>query len=170
MQLRPAEGERRAIRGYSAQYRVIGWRLSSLLGTREWRPGVDTDRRPGRGPCRRRTDRIATIRGAVGLGGVEFAAFVQVAHLDLGFRLAGEYDDSTSDRSDHRTLADLDHLASLLFRLVADERRIIELSAAELIRALGWQRRLDLRFRHEFPVDERLYRPSEPLCLRSRTP
>ena len=270
MQLRPAEGERRAVRGYSAQYRVAAQLIYAALvdGNLEWVRIADPDagrvddvqigrrdrvdayqvkwgeyeeritfkalvsaanhdvnpapftqlaegwrslstRYPGQavhvhfvtraspstsdnvgGPLSNRTAShlqaflrhafsqrrvwsspdgidirndwsapIAAIRGAVDLGEVEFAAFIQLAHLDLGFRLADEHDDITSDRSDHRKLADLDHLASFLFRSVADERRTIKLSAAELIRALGWQRRLDLRFRHEFPVDECLYRP-----------
>ena len=77
-------------------------------------------------------------------------------HLHFGHQLA-EVD--PADRSSHRRNADLEHLAAFLFRFVADERRIVELDRTELVRRLGWARRLDLRFRHDFPVDERVYQP-----------
>ncbi len=99
---------------------------------------------------------IEVLRNETGLDAEVFAAFAPCAHLHLGHRLT---EPRPGDRASQRREADLDHLAAFLFRLVADERRTVEIDRAELVRRLGWARRLDLRFRHEFPVDDRAYQP-----------
>lgn len=99
---------------------------------------------------------IEALRRATGLDTDTFAAFVPCTHLHLSHRLA---EVGATDRAARSRDADLNHLAAFLFRLVADERRTVEMGRAELVRRLGWARRLDLRFRHDFPVDERVYRP-----------
>ena len=99
---------------------------------------------------------IETLRSATNFDTDTFVAFAPYVHLHLGYPLA-EVD--PANRSARRRNADIEHLAAFLFRLVADERRIVELDRAELVRRLGWARRLDLRFRHDFPVDARVYQP-----------
>jgi len=99
---------------------------------------------------------IATLIEATGLDAGTFGAFAPCAHLHLGHRLATT---DPNDRAGRRRDTDIDHLAGFLFRLVADDRRTVQMNRADLVRQLGWARRLDLRFRHDFPVDDRLYRP-----------
>lgn len=77
---------------------------------------------------------IAALREAASFDDKTFAAFVPYAHLDLGYRLA---DPDPMERKARRRVTDLNHLASFLFRLVADERRNVELSRAELVRGPG---------------------------------
>ena len=99
---------------------------------------------------------IETLRGATDFDADTFVAFAPLAHLHLGHQL-DEVD--PAERSSRCRNDDLDRLAAFVFRLMADERRIVELDRTELVRRLGWARRLDLRFRHDFPVDERVYQP-----------
>lgn len=110
----------------------------------------------GAGVMAKWSSAIETLRSATNFDSDTFVAFAPYVHLHLGYQLA-EVD--PADRSSRRRNADLDYLAAFLFRLVADERRVVELDRAELVRRLGWARRLDLRFRHDFPVDERVYQP-----------
>jgi hypothetical protein len=44
---------------------------------------------------------------------------------------------------------------------VFDTSGPVELSTADILRGLGWSDRFELRFKHDFPVDERLYQPIE---------
>lgn len=121
------------------------------VGRSEWETDVT-------GIAKNWTAAIALLRSAAALEAGEFPAFVSSTHLHLNYRLN---DSASPDRVSRRRAADIDQLAALLFRTVADERRIVELDRAALVRLLGWTRRLDMRFRHDFPIDDRLYRPVE---------
>lgn len=100
---------------------------------------------------------IERLRQASGLDAHRFAACIPFCHFDLGFRLTDPANDA--DRTQTRRVADLEDLARYLFNTVADDRGLIQIERSDLLKSLGWERRLDLRFRHDFPVDEHLYRP-----------
>ncbi|HWE46800.1 MAG TPA: AAA family ATPase, partial [Caulobacteraceae bacterium] len=102
---------------------------------------------------------IIQIQDTAGFEWDEFVDFIRHAYLDLGFRLSNPEGSEVGRRQDRRRQADLHQLASLLFTLVGDDERIVQLDSRRLMNELGWDRRLDLRFKHEFPVDEGLYRP-----------
>lgn len=95
------------------------------------------------------------LRAASGLDAAPFAAFLPFAHLDLGFRSHGTGPEDAGERR----ASDVEALGRLLFNTVAREQRVVELERAGLVAALQWERRLDLRFHHEFPVDVKSYRP-----------
>ena len=59
-------------------------------------------------------------------------------------------------------LEDIQHLAAYLQRRVIHAKGAVKISNTELLRDMGWEARLSPRFRHEFPIDESLYRPIEP--------
>lgn len=53
---------------------------------------------------------------------------------------------------------EVDDIAGLLWRTVADPAHIVEVSRAELLEQLGWTHHYQARNRHDFPVDLRVYR------------
>ena len=92
-----------------------------------------------------------------GLSEAEFFSFVRDCQLEFGFQTgAGEY---TSDSERRVIEEDLESIANALSSTVADPKRIVELDRRQLISRLGWQNRFEFVSRHEFPVNEVLYKP-----------
>lgn len=92
-----------------------------------------------------------------GLSEAEFFSFVRDCQLEFGFQPgAGEY---TSDSERRVIEEDLESIANALSSTVADPKRIVELDRRQLISQLGWQNRFEFVSRHEFPVNEVLYKP-----------
>jgi hypothetical protein len=85
------------------------------------------------------------IRAATGLDALTFADFVVDCELDTRMPVP-------SGDEDHRAAADL------LFATAAGADRVVELTRADLLRRLKWERRYEFRNRHVFPVPQ-LYRP-----------
>lgn len=116
-----------------------------------WRP------RAGKRPAEPIPERWRAIweplQLASGLDEGEFHSFVESCEFDLGYALPKPPEPSPLPlATDHLARErDLQDLATCFFRLAADPRRIVEISHAQLIRELGWQGRLELRHRHEFP-------------------
>ncbi|MAM55909.1 ATP-binding protein [Qipengyuania flava] len=98
---------------------------------------------------------IDRILEATGLEGDELDRFLAACHLDLGYELQLD----GPGRVIARRREDVEAIAAVIQRTVASEANVVELSRDELLEALGWSRRFEFRFRHEFPVDEKLYRP-----------
>jgi hypothetical protein len=100
--------------------------------------------------------RIEEIADSSGLGGADLASFIRDCHLDLGYDLVEPDGTGRSRRG-----ADIAELAHFLFDQVARSTGVVELSRSDVLRELKWTHRFELTFRHDFPVDEHLYRPVE---------
>lgn len=102
------------------------------------------------------SNKIDQIERASCLSGPELAEFVADCELDLGFDLGPA-------RWEPRAWADVEDLAKLLLSKVSKSSGgAVELRIDTILSALNWSERYDLRFKHDFPIDERLYRPIEP--------
>ncbi len=97
---------------------------------------------------------IDQLLDASGLGRDDFARFIADSYLDLGYDLA-----EVRSREAAARRAEVDVLASKFFEKVAASVGAVELARADILSALGWSDRFEFRFKHEFPVDETLYRP-----------
>ena len=96
------------------------------------------------------------LRAATSLSPAEFKSFIHDSELDFGCRLP---ETGTKDRDGYIIQTELQQIAQALFAAVADPFRIIELTRDQLLTRLGWKERFEFKSRHEFPVDEVLYRP-----------
>ena len=98
------------------------------------------------------------MREASGLTQESFADFVLDCELEFGFgvRPAPLLMEA---REQQIVDEDIRHVADELSAIAGDPQRVIELSKEELLRRLNWQDRVDFRNSHQFPVDDRLYRP-----------
>lgn len=97
---------------------------------------------------------IEEMEAASGLSTTEQERFFAACKLDLGFKL-----DHKERPSGTRRTADITALAQFIQQTVASELRTVQVTRAELLRALGWTNSFEFTFRHDFPVDERLFRP-----------
>ncbi len=96
------------------------------------------------------------LRDASGLGASDFMDFVQSCALDVAWRLP---DEQATTRDEEIWLRDHHDLQAFIFRTVGSPERVIELTREQLLRRLGWTTRIEFHSRHDFPVDETLYRP-----------
>ncbi|APO70071.1 AAA ATPase domain-containing protein (plasmid) [Rhizobium gallicum] len=102
------------------------------------------------------SNKIDQIKRATRLSGQELAEFVADCELDLGFDLG-------PSRWEPQARADVEDLAQLLLLKVSKSSGgAVELRIDTILTELNWRDRYDLRFKHDFPIDERLYRPIEP--------
>jgi hypothetical protein len=99
------------------------------------------------------------VKQATGLSEDGFATFVQDCELEFEYRLPEP--DATRGHDRTTLLNDIDSLVQTIFAAVADPARIIQLSRAQLLSRLGWERRLDFRSRHDFWVNDARYQPIE---------
>jgi len=100
--------------------------------------------------------RIDAIAESTGLFGPELDHFLSRCELDLGFEL----EEAPGKGHDRRT-KDVSDLAHFLMDQVSGSSGVVHITRADLLRGLGWTDRFELSFRHDFPVDEKLYRPVE---------
>lgn len=100
--------------------------------------------------------KIDKIAEATDFKGPELDQLLSHCVLDLGFTLA---DDPESGRD--QEARGVGELAQYLMNQVAKGSGALHISRADLLRGLGWTDRFELSFKHDFPVDERLYRPVE---------
>ena len=98
------------------------------------------------------------MREASGLIQESFADFVLDCELEFGFGVRSA-PLSMETREQQIVDEDIRHVADELSAIAGDPQRVIELSKEELLRRLNWQDRVDFRNSHQFPVDDRLYRP-----------
>jgi len=102
------------------------------------------------------SNKIDQIKQATSLAGDELEEFIADCELDLGF-------DLVASNSEPRAWDDIEDLAQFLLSEVArSSGGAVELDIHAVLTGLKWSERYDLRFKHEFPIDERLYRPIEP--------
>lgn len=102
------------------------------------------------------SNKIDQIKKATLLAGDELEEFITDCELDLGFDLG-------ASKSEPCTWADIEDLARfLLLEVAKSSGGGVELQIDAVLAGLNWRERYDLRFKHEFPIDERLYRPIEP--------
>lgn len=99
---------------------------------------------------------IEKVFEAVHLKGEELEEFLGDCELDLDFRLPGQDGPQRLRRN-----ADVELLAAALMRRVSGSTGAVELRPDALLADLAWDHRFERRFRHDFPVDEKLYRPIE---------
>lgn len=101
-------------------------------------------------------DRIDKVAEATRLQGEQLSQFLSDSELDLGFDVGPEGWKPSA-------WADVEALAYFFLKQVSDSSGAgVELTTNDIVRGLRWGKRYDLRFKHDFPVDERLYRPIEP--------
>lgn len=103
-------------------------------------------------------DALERIRTSAGLTVEELEPFLRSCSLDLMSQIGSVGDGNEVDEPLER---DLSELAAQLQRIVAADRRIVEVQAQELLDQLGWTKKLKHHFRHKFAVDERIYQPIE---------
>jgi len=103
-------------------------------------------------------DAVEQIRTVGNLSDGELAEFLSSCSFNLMYQDATPEDELGEDEGKQR---DLKELAQLFQRIVAADRRIVEVSFQRLLELLGWDKKLKHRFRHEFWVDERIYQPIE---------
>ncbi|WP_431673654.1 ATP-binding protein [Rhizobium leguminosarum] len=102
------------------------------------------------------SNKIDQIERTSCLVGHELTEFVADCELDLGFDLG-------PSRWEPRAWADVEDLAKLLLSKVSKSSGgAVELRIDTILSELHWRDRYDLRFKHDFPIDEHLYRPIEP--------
>lgn len=102
---------------------------------------------------------IESIRDATGLQGEELQEFLTDCEFDLGFDLG-------PPGWEPLAWADVEDLAHFLMRCISESARgAVELRISDILAGLEWADRYDLRFKHDFPVDEHLYRPIEPTVI-----
>jgi len=87
----------------------------------------------------------------------QFLDFIAVCELQFGYQFP-DTDDPLS-RTVVRREKDVDQIARLISKLGGGEKRVIEVSRADLLKELGWEARFEFRFKHEFPVDQSIYQP-----------
>jgi len=98
--------------------------------------------------------RIEAIATSTGYSGEELDQFLSHCELDLGFDL-----EELAGSGHARRTKDVVDLAHFLIDQVAASSGVVHITRAELLSGLGWTDRFELTFKHDFPVDERLYRP-----------
>lgn len=101
---------------------------------------------------------IGRLKVASGVTDEEFPDFCSAFHLDLGYRLE---ESDAPDREMTRRRRDVEDIALVLQRLVGATTPIIEMEKGTFLRALGWERRFEFRFKHELPLDALPYRPAQ---------
>ena len=101
------------------------------------------------------------MREASGLTETDFEAFVRDCELDFSYRLPFS-SDPTQTIEKRYVRQDIEHIASMLFRTVADPARVIELDRDDLLHRLDWTKRFELVNSHQFPVNDALYQPINP--------
>jgi hypothetical protein len=99
-------------------------------------------------------DAIDAVATSCGLEVEELPLFLAGCELDLDHDLPAAGENSTRAR-------DIEALAQLMLRTVVESPAdgAVTLDRAGIIASLGWGKRFEAAFRHEFPIDERLYRP-----------
>ena len=98
---------------------------------------------------------------ASGLTETGFEVFVRDCELDFSYRLP--FSSGPTPTIEKRNVRqDIEHIASALFRTVADPARVIELDRDDLLHRLDWTQRFELVNTHQFPVNEALYQPINP--------
>jgi hypothetical protein len=116
-----------------------------------WRRCTEELRRTGiPDACRATWEKLQL---ASGLAEDVFYDFAASCEIELGYRLpnSSEAGPLALTRDHLARERDLQDLARYFFDLAAAPTRPVERTYAELIRELGWQGRLELRHRHEFP-------------------
>lgn len=96
---------------------------------------------------------LEKLREASGLDECNFRRFVTDCEFNFSYRI------HKTLPVDSRRIADIATIASTLWNLVGQYRQIVQLERQELLRYLGWEKRFEFRFKHEFYVDEALYQP-----------
>ena len=101
------------------------------------------------------------MREASGLTETDFEVFVRDCELDFSYQLPFS-SDPTPTIEKRYARQDIEQIASVLFRTVADPARVIELDRDDLLHRLDWTQRFELVNSHQFPVNEALYQPINP--------
>ncbi|HEY0027372.1 MAG TPA: ATP-binding protein [Allosphingosinicella sp.] len=99
--------------------------------------------------------KIDAIANSTSLAGAELDHFLSHCELDLSFDLERPGSDAGLIDEEVRKIA------GFLMDQVASGSGAVHIALPELLRGLGWTDRFELGFKHDFPVDERLYRPVE---------
>src|SRR6185369_14946789 len=89
----------------------------------------------------------------------QFLDFIAACGLQFGYQFPDAEDPSS--RTAVRREKDIDQIARLISKLGGGEKRVIEITRADLLKELGWEARFEFRFKHEFPVDQATYQPTQ---------
>lgn len=112
-------------------------------------------------------EEIAAFEEAAKLPPPSLPAFLEACCLDLGWRFPEQ--GGTSTVAERRRSTDVEALAAYLFALVGSEITVVQIARDDLLKRLGWSGRFDLSFKHDFPVDERLYQPVDATVVELET-
>ncbi len=105
-----------------------------------------------------------SLQSASGLTDEEFNAFLPDCELEFGHRI--DLREAATTREQGQTQFDLVKLCQVLMETAASPERVIHLTREHLLDRLCWRSRVELRSRHDFPVDEALYQPVEETVRR----
>lgn len=100
---------------------------------------------------------MLAIQKAAGLDDTAFLKFFECCNLHFQHQLFK--DRYPLEHKDKQKIRDIEDICNQLIQLAGGEKRVIEVSGAELLEKLGWEGRFQFRFRHEFPVDKGQYQP-----------
>lgn len=103
------------------------------------------------------SEEVTAFEEAAKLPPASLPAFLEACCLDLGWRFPEQ--GGTPTLAERRRTKDVDALAAYLFTLVGSDITVVQIDRHDLLKQLGWSGRFDLSFKHDFPVDERLYQP-----------
>lgn len=101
---------------------------------------------------------LERIRTSADLADADLEPFLRCCSLDLMSQVGTANSGSEIDEPLERHLSEL---AAHLQKIVAADRRIVEVRAQELLDQLGWTKKFKHHFRHSFAVDEYIYQPIE---------
>ncbi len=102
---------------------------------------------------------MGQLQAESGLSDAEFRQFASDCELDLASSLP--LVDPLQVQDETTVRRDVEHIRSRLFEAIRSPQRIVELGLDELLQTLGWTEHFYLRRKHEFPVENDLYRPIE---------
>ncbi|MBF8275310.1 MAG: hypothetical protein HW390_383 [Candidatus Brocadiaceae bacterium] len=100
---------------------------------------------------------MSKLQTATCLDDGDFIHFVKDCSLQFQYQLPTQNGSPNSEEA--RRVDDTKQIFTLLLRIAGGERRIVEITRAELLQHLHWENRFKPLFRHEFQVDEKLYQP-----------
>lgn len=100
---------------------------------------------------------MSALGEATGLGEGDFISFVRNCSLQFQYKLPVPEESQSNEET--RRINDTKQIFTLLFNIAGGERRIVEITCAKLLQNLNWETRFKFHFKHEFQVDEKLYRP-----------
>ena len=124
-----------------------------------WKRLSDVEFEHGSEVCSDWKNLLEDIRQRIGFSDEEFSVFKKFCHFDLNYQILDQV--SVGNRNVRRRSQDIQSIHDFLFNTIGSDSssEAIHLTRDELLGKMGWEKRWDFRFRHQFFVDDRTYQP-----------